>query len=39
LSLLTQSGLQLVQVPAGDAAGKRLSEFELPEEALVVAIV
>jgi trk system potassium uptake protein TrkA len=39
LSLITQSGLQLAQLPAGESAGKRLSELELPEDVLIVAIV
>jgi trk/ktr system potassium uptake protein len=39
LSLITQGGLQLVELPAGDTAGNRLSELELPEDAMIVAIV
>jgi Trk K+ transport system NAD-binding subunit len=31
--------LQLAQLPAGESAGKRLSELELPEDVLIVAIV
>jgi trk system potassium uptake protein len=39
ISLLMRYGLRLVEIPAGKAAGKRLSEVELPDGALVVAVM
>ena len=39
LSLITQGGLQLAELPAGEAAGKRVSELELPEGVMILAIV
>lgn len=38
-TLVTRGGLRLVELAAGAAAGRKLSEVELPDSVLVVAIV
>ena len=39
LSVLARGGLQLLELPAGELDGKKLSEAELPADALVMAVM
>jgi trk system potassium uptake protein TrkA len=39
LSLVTRGGLELVEIPPGVAVGKKLSELDVPEDALIVAVL
>jgi trk system potassium uptake protein TrkA len=38
-SLVTRGGLELLEIPPGAVVGKRISELDVPEDALIVAVL